>query len=395
MKIAFVADVHVGLHQRFGGAPKAGINRRCQMVLSTLRQAVNVALKENCAKFVVCGDLLDYVKIEPQILAALQNIFRKAKRAGMEVTLLKGNHENVSDAPGDHALGPLRPVASVLEKPTRVGINIDDHPAELLLIPHQSGPATQWLPKAVAGVVGQGTELGGGTSGLSSLPHRLPRVLAIHLGVSDGSTAPWLTGANDSVDVEVLSEICEKHGITYVFAGNWHDRREWHKAAFIQQIGALCPTGWDNPGLDLYGGVAIWDSKPSTFPHMHVIPGPRFVKAYLNEEYQNTTAYRDGMLAIKAAEVSARQGNQIFLQVTTDHGSMTSAKEELAKLDWLEESEVLADPEEAMSAARTAAATASNASNLDEALAGWVENMQIPEVVERPEVLELCRGYLK
>jgi len=27
------------------------------------------------------------------------------------------------------------------------------------------------------------------------------------------------------------------------------------------QLGALCPTGWDNPGLDGYGTVAFLDGE--------------------------------------------------------------------------------------------------------------------------------------
>jgi hypothetical protein len=230
---------------------------------------------------------------------------------------------------------------------------------------------------------------------MSSLPRRLPRVLAIHLGVSDGSTAPWLLGAHDSIDVDALSSICDEHDIKYVFAGNWHDRRHWAKAAFIQQIGALCPTGWDNPGLDLYGGVAIWDSAPTSHPQVHTIPGPRFVQAWVNEEYKGTDAYKRGMRVLVDAEKAAEQGDKIFLQVITDTASMASAKQALAGMSWLEASEVLPDPKEANAAARTAAASASSASNLEEAVAGYVANMQVPEIVDRQDVLTICKERLK
>ena len=120
MRVAFVADVHVGNPQRFGGDIKAGINKRCQMVLDSLAKAVVIAAANKSEYFVICGDLIDYVKIEPQIIAAIQLILRDAKRLGMQAVLLKGNHENVSQALGDHALGPLKPLARIVEVPTTI-----------------------------------------------------------------------------------------------------------------------------------------------------------------------------------------------------------------------------------------------------------------------------------
>jgi hypothetical protein len=351
VKIAWIADVHVGNHRLLGGQLEAGLNYRCQLVVGALRAACAVAVQEKCAYLVICGDLFDTARPEPQVLAAVQVVLAWASSQGIEVVILKGNHDIVTDAVGDHALGPLAPVARIVEGPVRLLLDSVD----LWAVPFQPGVASEWLPSVLAGMQGD--------SGAGSPPASSPRILALHLGLQDGETPPWLVNAHDSIPVDQLDGLLEKHGIRWAFAGNWHNPEQWEfDTRQVTQIGCLAPTGWDNPGLG-FGRMAILDTKSPKMPRLVEVPGPRFVSSA--EEAQR-----------------APKGCQVFVRLK---GGTPEAAEAAVKAG-AQHVEVRADDGEAQAALRTAAALARSADNVEEAIANYVATMPIaPEL--RPDVL--------
>ena len=112
MKLFGIADIHIGNHRQCGGQLKDGLNERCRATLDVLRAAVDEVVAQD-GVLVVNGDLYDVLRPEAQVHRATQEILLPA----MSI-VVKGNHESNSDAPGDHALGPLSPVATIVDVPT-------------------------------------------------------------------------------------------------------------------------------------------------------------------------------------------------------------------------------------------------------------------------------------
>jgi hypothetical protein len=197
------------------------------------------------------------------------------------------------------------------------------------------------------------------------------------LGVIDEKTPPWLFGALDAIPLMELARAATDYDV--VVAGNWHSRKEWKisEGQHVMQVGTLAPTGFDNPGPEGYGTLAIYDSERGL--SWQEIPGPRFVA-------------RD-----EVAKVAP--GCTVFARVRAAPDDMPSA------MAWLTEAkesggvtdgEVQADKGESEAAARSAASAAGTASTLDEAVTRFVNAMELPMVDgHRDAVLERVRGYLK
>lgn len=376
-KIAWVADVHLGNHRRYAGAREASLNQRCRDGLDVLRRAVQRAHDLRCVAFVVLGDLLDTQRPEPQLLAEVQAIFKPCS-PDMPVLLLVGNHDQVSTAPGDHALGPLAPYATVVDKPTVLRAR----GVELGLVPFRPGAASEWLPDVVRGM------------GWSNPTKVVDRVLGVHLGVRDTTTAPWLRNAPDAVDAELLASLAKGVGARQVLAGNWHDRRAWSfdedepDGVRILQLGALVPTGFDNPGLLGYGTLALWED--GTLTH-EVLPGPRFV-------VQDGTAGLD-----KLAEDARAGGYRVYVQVKVRPGELGAAVSALGDAAFSESDnincpvllgEAVVDGAVVEAQARESACAATNARSMSAALDAYMETVPLEEGVDRAEVATAARGYL-
>ena len=367
MKIACIADVHVGNHRQCGGAVVAGINERCRQVLRVLERAYNRAADLGCDSLYILGDLLDSSRTEPQVVAAVQHALTGRD---MAVFALLGNHEQVSTEPGDNSLAPLWQQVNLIEEPT--GYGLDDGEVELLAVPFQPGRAEEWLPEVVLKLA---------ENGHNNAKHR---VLLFHLGISDQSTAPWLQGAHDSVELPTVAAIAEDAALDAVFAGNWHDHRRFDRLKCqVVQVGALVPTGWDNPGLAGYGKLAIYEpGKPVV---VEELPGPRFIKVRSEAELK------------KVMNQAAALGHKLYVNLMTQPDELGGATEQLIELvesGALLGGNVLPDTGEAEAAARDAAQAARSAETLDEAVQKYVERMDLPEGVQRAAVLSRVQGYL-
>ncbi len=388
-----VADVHLGNHKRFGGETVGSINVRCRLALDVFKRAVAAAKAASCTHFVVAGDLFDYARPEPALLAAAQEIIEDVAEQ-MGVYLMIGNHDRTSGVYNDNALAPLRPYATIVDKPLRV---VGEDGAELLLVPYQPGPVVEWLQPAVSALISERdasddsrARLGGTTA------DTLSQLLVLHMGIRDDATPPWLRDAPGAVNVEALRRMCEDLDIDHVMAGDWHEHKVWKSTGmpghrpYMMQLGALVPTGWDNPGVVGYGTFATWEQRLHREGGPRVkrieIPGPRFVKV-------STSADRD------AAVESGMKDNTLFV-------SEVCAPEDLAErtmmanlmtagLKEIGGYEVLPDQTIAKADARMAASLARNAETFDAALEGFVAAMPLGEHINRGAVHERCKEFLK
>ena len=381
MRLAVIADVHLANHRRHGGASVSGINERCRLALASLRRAIDLAVEDGCSALVVVGDLFDDDWPPPQVIAAAQDEFKQARDARVDVVVLAGNHDQRSVDTGDHALGPLREVAHVIDEPTVVQLADVD----LWCVPYRPGPASEWLPAAVAQIAA--------VPGDPRLPSDRQRVLVLHAGLVDSETPPYLRAAPDGIGVETVVELTRKHGIETVFAGHWHSRRVWStsgrialvqkgvvEAPFVAQVGALVPTGHDNPGAYGYGTVAILDGRGC---EIHEVAGPRFMSA---------TSVAD-----EAVASAHKAGHHVFLRVRAVPDKMNDAviaAEAARAAGRIGGFEVDPDDGEARAAVRVAASAARSAETLDEAVSGFVREMPIPSGVDRDAVLAHARKYL-
>lgn len=274
-RAAICADIHVANHMVLGGERSAGINQRCQRILDTLEQALAQAHAAECSDFIVAGDLFDTVRPSPQIIAAVLHRFNQFPGA---VHVLLGNHDMVSTAEGDNALGPLAESGKVVvwEKPGLLVLgNPSDKKAPVIaMVPYHPGHAHEWFAQHLQQAVAE-SELRSGSM-----------AVCLHLGLSSKAMREenaWMKVVHDAIDVELLAALCAKHDITAAYAGNWHHRFELSPVPSVDgpgvklvQIGTLAPTGWDNPGMQGYGGVELWPPARKGVSRLE-INGPRFV----------------------------------------------------------------------------------------------------------------------
>lgn len=384
MKLAFLADAHVGNHKRLGGENRAGINARANLCLHTLHAAV-----QECSGvdyLFICGDLFDGVRPEPQIIAAVADIL---SMTGLPTYILRGNHEMVSTDQGDHSLGPLDCVGDVhvIEESTLVRLeSAPDAPkqtVEVLAVPFFPGSHATKLPGILKSLAVQG--------GQRESPPASTRLLALHSGISDDKTDQWLKGAPDSIAAAVLADLMFEHDIGLAFAGHWHKHRAWDyfhpdssrkRSSRIYQLGALVPTGWNNPGVEGYGTLAVWDSrKDAERATLLTIPGPRF------------------LIGASEAQAAEKLNHKVFVRWPTltpeEEKDARTALAALKKGGTIVAGEVEPDRHESEVAARSAAMVARSADTLAGALAAFVNEMPLPEGVERAAVLERAKHYLE
>lgn len=370
----FVADPHIHNHAAFGGEMVGGLNDRCRLAVAALRQAGSLTLQVN-GVLVVLGDVFDTAKPAPPVIRAVQEAL-----PNHSTVILAGNHDRASEAPGDHSLGPLRPMAQVVEKPSVIGL--DDAPV-LWCVPYRTGNALEWFPADVAQLAERDARA----------PFQLekrPRILCFHLGIIDGKTPPFLRDARDAIPFEIVQGLVERYNLAGAFAGNWHGREVFQTDPPIVQVGTLCPTGFDNPGLDALGAVTVYPSNLDA----HSIPGPRFLKG----------RGQLGLAAVqKEISLSLEYGHALFVRLiaTTpdEHACFKEAIDSMLDASYspplIRGGEALLDDVEAEVMAARAAKQASRADTLAEALAAYVRGMELPEGVTTGEVLERAQRFLK
>ncbi len=263
MKYAVVADVHIWNHKRHGGALVRGINRRAQLCLDVLREAVRVANSEQ-ARLIVAGDLVDSAgPIQPQLAAAIRDT---ALFCSLGVVFLPGNHDMAAD--GDHSLGIYEAVSG------------------------GGGAAVRpYITRLRGGVLGVPFNCAVSDTALKNDAGVFDIDLLVgHFGVYDDTFPSYLRSSKEAKHVDVLFAYMKERNIRCMMLGDWHGRRTWQRDGMtVMQIGALCPTGWDNPGGLGYGTVALWDTETQELTWRE-LPGPRFCIVRSDEEEARTIA---------------------------------------------------------------------------------------------------------
>lgn len=250
MIIGVVADVHLTNPTIHGGPTIVGVNARARQILECIETVHDVVGVEG--GLIVAGDLFDTCKPTPQLILELGEILR---RFGM-VWLILGNHDMHSSAVGDNALTVLSllPNVRVIERPTVI--------EPFLMLPF-------------------GYDIT--SPGLDDLDGKLSPIVLAHHGIRDDNMAKWTR--DKGVPAGEIADWLVKTGRAYYLAGDWHPHRQW-AGGRIQQIGALCPVDWRNPGLTEYGGLYVIDTSKQVplagyglAPQVkrQVVPGPRFV----------------------------------------------------------------------------------------------------------------------
>lgn len=367
-RIGIVADVHCGNHRKHGGDIVAGLNRRCREVIATLARAAAAAKEAEVDAFVIAGDLFDTARPNPQMLAAVQCVLED-----LPTIVLVGNHDRVSDLLGDHALGPLAPIATVVENVQAIPIGIH---LNLMCVPYFPGHAANWFEQEVAKLA-QSNKVEGVT-----------RLLCFHLGVEDENTSHFLRGQHDSIHKDLVAQVMIDYGIEYAFAGNWHTHQHWYVKDGehgIVQCGTLAPTGWDNEGTDDYGMLVLFDTEATPRVRIEEIPGPRFV------DVSGPTAV-DSFIA-----KLTKEGQYVYARWRAGLEDLQGANEEIR--EWIDAGLIVgghveAEDNRAEAAAREAAKVTGKAETLAEALAVFVEKMPLVEGVDRALVLAQAQEFL-
>jgi hypothetical protein len=291
----------------------------------------------------------------------------------------------VSEQLGDHALGPLRSVSEVFATPT---LQVAD--CTTLCLPFIAEQAETWVPTTVRTLLTEDRKFNSFDRG--------PITLLLHCGIHDAETrkaASWdMASAHDAISVETLVEVCREHGIKRVFAGNWHSYRHWSfDGGDIQicQVGALVPTGWDNPGLAGYGGLVGMDADLQVL--RLEIAGPRFVNVHSHEDLTEV------LLALEDRKRSSHFGEfSLFVRWHAPRGEREQA---IARLQALKDDgfvhafEVPPHTATAREMVRSAAKTLRSDVTLTTALDAVASTAPMPAGVSRDRVVGLARRFLR
>ena len=252
------ADVHLGNMKSYAVPGEGALNSRALDSFKVFASVAEFARRQHIP-LTVAGDLFDYPSPESLLLAKLRHAL-----TGVSFLPMLGNHDQHSTLAGDNALEGLG-VGQSITVPSANGI--------AMFVPFKPEVVVADYLRASLKKQQGGTAFG-----------ILPRVLVIHAGIADDTTPAFmLHKADDFIQVADLFAIMDEFDIRTVLAGNWHTPRVWSRGvrqpiSLIQrrviQLGALVPTGFDNPGL-LYGvhGV-VRDTGASA---LSFVNGPRFV----------------------------------------------------------------------------------------------------------------------
>lgn len=398
MRIAVCADLHIGLHRVFSGPTEAGINRRCRLVLDAVRCAVQAAWDARCTHFYVLGDLFDTSRPSPQVLAATIDALRSPDthdidgRPPMEVTVLCGNHDQVSSLPEDNAVAVLRRAGiEVVEAPELLVGGGEEDETNIVCLPFLTGDNRKTLPALLDDQVSRWKR---------DVWGRGATVLLGHFGIVDPATPPWLRDAQDAIGVDVLMELMRRHGIGLTAAGNFHTRQVWnadlqrahpgHRSfvftstfPLITQVGALCPADFgDKPP---FGTLAVIDTQAAAL-EVHEIPGPRFVRCASAKDVLDHINQRHP------------EGCTFFVRLVAPPHLLQEAQDRIA--DWKKEG-IIADGDVEVdrvaqeAATRAAVAAAAKVATLEEALPAYVGKLELPPNLDRGRIVALCAELLK
>lgn len=365
LRIAIVADVHCANHRTFGGPMVAGLNDRFRMCQRTLRGAIAAANNKQCTHFAVLGDLFDTVRPTPQMIGA---VMRELGNFQGEVILVAGNHDKASEEPGDNSLVPFQDTCVVVDDEPLL---LSDSRGAILFAPYRTGPAVGWIAEYTSML-----PTNGGT-------------LATHVGLITKDTPPWLRMASDAIPSEMFTEL----GAVGIIAGNWHAHMRLPTGEDIQ-VGALVPTGFDNPTThplavnDPYGSVLVWRStNPTT---RLVVDGPRFLM-------RDFITQKD-LLQYLHQTTAGGTSCACFLKIKADLAQLADAAlalDEAKARGLIRDGFVEPSAQDKQRVAQATSKAVLNSSSLDEAVLHYLQKQDLPDGVLIPRVAERVRHYLR
>ena len=360
-----IADIHLANRKQFPGDMQAGLNARARMIVAAVSKAMSVVTGD--AEMVLLGDVFDTHSPSPAIIRALQDAIGTDRS-----TVIVGNHDMASDEVGNNACAPLAPCALVVESVSEIRYFEADNgaPGAALMVPFKA-PVGEAITQALEWAATQSGWVHGAEV----------KLLMGHWGISCESDPIFMREARDAISIDELYELCDAADIQGCAAGNWHGRRDWKlDGCHILQVGALCPTGFDNPGFEGYGTVAWWNTQSGGW-RWKEIAGPRFIRYIPTSE-----------------ELSKQRDNAVYVRVDVspdDEFTMEEVSETLRKLP-LAGFDVRPVPSgNARAAAREAAGGARSAATIGEALAAYVTKMPMPVGVDRDAVLREAAHFLQ
>ena len=354
--ITFIADPHIDNHKRHGGNYKSSLNERCTLSLNVLERSVQRSLALGSSRLYVLGDLFDNVKPIPQVIGRVQNILEK-----IPTVILLGNHEQVSESPGDNALVCMENTCTVVET-TQV---IEEEDRYMLCVPFKPGDARMWLE---------------GELEIAKDYTDKPVTVCLHLGIQDDESPFFLKGCHDSIEASTLFDLMEMYGVESAITGNWHNRKVWTRGnKTIFQTGALIPTGFDNPGSEGYGTLGILNNSDITFEE---ISGPRFLKISADE--------------FDVKKIFKYPGS-LYLEVSGAGDRLVEISEQLRTLKLsgcVRGYSIVRDLTSAKKTASTAVKMIACSRSINEGVANYIRTMDIPPTTTDKEVFAAVLNYL-
>lgn len=373
MRLGFISDVHVGNASVFPGSVELGMNQRCRDTIEVLRDAVGIAKRIGVHELFILGDLFDTHRPIPQMVEAVRDAL-----SGINVTILRGNHDARTDHEHDDAISVLQGMSSsrirVVSKPCTLLVSLGGLQARAIVVPHRSDhPMRQAVKETV-----RGSDLGGG----------MVNFLLFHAGLQDDTTPAYLRSDEATVDTETLAELMqEREGISAAFCGDWHapkDLRVGGAQRPVVQVGSLVPTDFGETGFERHG-LVTWDLV--SYPDRLTVPGPRFVKA------PSPTPELWDQIASKLTNGEVTKVYASFHPTTRELADQARAECE-ANAAYLEGWRVLPDVHAVKERASTQVQSVREARTLDAALAAHCASLSLPVGVTADEVYHRVRAIL-
>lgn len=383
-----VADVHVGNHRLFGGQTVGGLNERCRDTINVLRDARQLASRDPSEHglFIVAGDLFDTDSPSPAMIAATADAL--SANDNHETVVIMGNHDMSSTEKFHNAVAPLNGRIRVVDTETvvydllRPGSKCPVY--RVVCVPFMTGPGKVWLEEVLKELKPVGSA---------------PVLLVMHLGLETDKTPPYLRGCDDSIHVKDLYELCLKYGVTDVASGNWHMRQYLQctdpplSAARCRawQVGALVPTGFDNPSDPFsptlrpstrYGTCLKFVGTGRT--EVEVLNCPQFFKIDAERLFSDNHSSIAGLKGLAGLA-------KVYINLATSHETATCYAYEIADLSRATAGYKLTYTDSLVDN-KAAVESVCSSDNLKESLSSYVDSCVRDDL--RSEVLAKCTKLL-
>jgi len=265
MKLAIVADCHIGNLTRYASPTGSGLTTRDIDAVNVLEHALSVAASEEVDAFVIAGDLFHKDMPTPAVMSAVMQLLVHYNR---RVVIVVGNHDRTTGMED-----AILPVGALL--------NVD----RIAIVSCVLDPQHGYEGACVMAPAGDEETL------VEGLAQMTGTTVVAHHGIWDNDTPAFLKNTKGALYLDDVRQIMRHTGASLYVSGDWHQHKMWSvPEGTVVQIGALCPTGFADAspavGDDPYGSVLIVDTFNASVRRT-VIPHPVF----LGKDVEPTTAH--------------------------------------------------------------------------------------------------------